>query len=221
MPKTYPRPDLVIFDCDGVLVDSERVFNAVLAEDLGRRGLVLTAEQSMQSFAGLAMPAVATKASAMGASLPQDWIAQVYEAGYAALRKGVPLVPGVLAVIARLDEEGIPSCIVSNGSEEKMQITLGPHGLWERYHAGAMFSAHSLKVAKPDPGIFLAAAAHFDVQARNCVVIEDSATGARGAYRAGMQCFGYAAHDAGAALLAEGADVFHDMADLPLRLGLG
>ncbi|KUP93722.1 HAD family hydrolase [Tritonibacter horizontis] len=221
MPKTYPRPELVIFDCDGVLVDSERVFNAVLAEDLSSRGLALTTEVSMTTFAGLAMPEVATRARAMGATLPQNWIAEVYDTAYATLRRGVPLVPGVMDVIARLDQEGIPSCVVSNGSEEKMQITLGPHGLWDRYHAGAMFSAHTLKVAKPDPGIFLAAATHFNVQARACVVIEDSNTGARGAARAGMQCFGYAAHDDGAALAAEGAEVFHHMAELPHRLGLG
>jgi beta-phosphoglucomutase-like phosphatase (HAD superfamily) len=125
-----------------------------------------------------------------------------------------------MTVIRRLDVENIPCCIVSNGSEEKMQITLGPHGLWDRFHPNAMFSAHTLKVAKPDPEIFLAAAAHFDVQARDCVVIEDSATGARGAARAGMQCFGYAANTQETALLAEGAEIFHHMKDLPRLLGL-
>jgi len=220
MPKTYPRPDLVIFDCDGVLVDSERVFNAVLAEDLTSRGLPMTTEVSLPTFAGLAMLEVAKKATEMGATLPETWIAEVYETAYATLRQGVPLIPGVMTVLHRLDAAGIPTCVVSNGSEEKMRITLGPHGLWDRFHPNAMFSAHTMKVAKPAPGIFLAAAVHFDVEARQCVVIEDSATGARGAYRAGMQCFGYAAHDAGDLLVAEGAEVFHDMTDLPLRLGL-
>lgn len=220
MPTTYPRPALVIFDCDGVLVDSERVFNAVLARNLAGHGLTLDTDQSMTTFAGLAMPEVAARATQRGATLPQDWIDEVYGEAYQTLRDGVPLIPGVMEVIARLDHEGIPCCVVSNGSEEKMRITLTPHGLWDRFHPNAMFSAHTLKVAKPDPGIFLAAAAHFDVQARDCVVIEDSATGARGAARAGMQCFGYAAHDNGAALVAEAAEVFHDMTDLTRRLGL-
>lgn len=220
MPKTYPRPDLVIFDCDGVLVDSERIFNAVLAEDLSSRGLTLSTEVSLPTFAGLAMSAVAEKATKMGADLPDDWIAGVYEKAYASLRKGVPLIPGILEVLARLDAAGVPACVASNGREEKMKITLTPHGLWDRFHPDAMFSAHTLKVAKPDPGLFLAAAAHFNVQARHCVVVEDSATGARAASRAGMQCFGYAAHDKGETLIAEGAEVFHDMADLPRRLGL-
>ena len=188
MPKTYPRPKLVIFDCDGVLIDSEPVFNAVLVQYLARHGLRLTPEQSQLTFTGLAMTELARMASQMGAVLPQNWITEVYDEAYALLRKGVPLIPGVLAVIRRLDEENIPCCIVSNGSEEKMQITLGPHGLWDRFHPNAMFSAHTLKVAKPDPEIFLAAAAHFDVQARDCVVIEDSATGARGAARAAIRC---------------------------------
>ncbi len=220
MPKTYPRPDLVIFDCDGVLVDSERIFNGVMAEDLSARGLPMTTEVSLPTFAGLAMPEVKKKAEELGASLPSDWVDQVYEKAYAVLRQGVPLIPGIPEVLARLDKEGIPTCVASNGSDEKMHITLGPHGLWDRFHPNAMFSAHTMKVAKPDPGLFLAAAAHFNVGARRCVVIEDSNTGARGAYRAGMQCFGYAAHDDGAALTAEGAEVFHDMADLPRLLGL-
>ena len=218
--KTYPRPALVIFDCDGVLVDSERVFNAVVADNLTSHGLPLSTEDSMRLFAGLAMPEVATKAQDLGAALPQTWIEEVYAEAYRTLAAGVPMISGVADVIARLDQEGLPCCVVSNGSEEKMRITLGPHGLWDRFHPGAMFSAHTLRVAKPDPGLFLAAAAHFDVQARECVVIEDSATGARGASRAGMQCFGYAAHDDGALLAAEAAEVFHDMADLPRRLGL-
>jgi len=221
MPTTYPRPALVIFDCDGVLVDSEQVFSAVLAGNLTRHGLTLDTRQCMTCFAGLAMAEVATTATGMGAKLPQDWIAEVYAEAYATLRDGVPLIPGVMAIIERLDRAGIPCCVASNGSEEKMHITLGPHGLWDRFHPNAMFSAHTLKVAKPDPGLFLAAAAHFDVQARDCVVIEDSATGARGAARAGMQCFGYAAQGKGTALTAEAAEVFHDMADLPYRLGLG
>ncbi|NIZ14963.1 HAD family phosphatase [Phaeobacter sp. HF9A] len=220
MPTTYPRPALVIFDCDGVLVDSERLFNASLAENLTRHGLALTAQDSMSTFAGLSMSDTAKKARAMGADLPEAWIEEVYAEAYTVLRRGVPLIKGVMDVIARLDAAAIPCCVVSNGREEKMQITLGPHGLWDRFHPNAMFSAHRLKVAKPDPGIFLAAAAHFNVPARDCVVIEDSNTGAKGAARAGMMCFGYAAHDDGAALTAEGAEVFHDMNDLPRRLGL-
>ncbi|WP_420005023.1 HAD family hydrolase [Arenibacterium sp. LLYu02] len=220
MPQTYPRPDLVIFDCDGVLVDSERIFNAVLAEDLSTRGLPMTTEVSLPTFAGLAMSAVAVKATEMGADLPQNWITEVYDKAYATLREGVPLIPGILDVLAQLDATGIPTCVASNGREEKMKITLAPHGLWDRFHPNAMFSAHTMKVAKPDPGLFLAAAAHFDVQARTCVVIEDSAIGARAAARAGMQCFGYAAHDEGTALAEEGAEVFHQMSDLPRRLGL-
>ena len=105
MPKTCPRPKLVIFDCDGVLIDSEPVFNAVLVQNLARHGLPLTPEQSQLTFTGLAMTELARMASQMGAMLPQNWITEVYDEAYARLRKGVPLIPGVLAVIRRLDEE--------------------------------------------------------------------------------------------------------------------
>ena len=220
MPKTHPTPKLVIFDCDGVLVDSEVVSNLVLVENLARFGLQLTLSDCMTHFVGGTMKGVMGKAQDMGADLPPTWVEDVYQEMYAALQKGVPLVPGIPALLATLDREGIPCCVASNGSEDKMRLTLGQNGLWERFHPNAMFSAHTLGVAKPDPGLFLAAASHFDVQARDCVVIEDSATGAKAASRAGMRCLGYAPEGGGAGLAEQGAEVFSSMEQVPERLGL-
>ncbi|WP_282078055.1 HAD family hydrolase [Epibacterium ulvae] len=220
MPQTNPTPKLVIFDCDGVLVDSETLSNQVLVDNLARYGLHISLDRSMELFVGGTMKGVMQKARSLGADLPADWVSEVYDETYTRLRQGVALVPGIPELLATLKEVGIAFCVASNGSEEKMQITLGQNGLWELFHPHAMFSAHSLGVAKPDPDLFLAAASHFDVQARDCVVIEDSANGALAAARAGMRCLGYGPHDNAASLKSHGAELFHHMKEVPTLIGL-
>lgn len=209
--------DLVIFDCDGVLVDSEVVSNQALVDNLSRYGLQMTLAACMDRFVGSTMPGCLRKARDMGADLPETWVDEIYAETYAALRAGVPLVAGVLQVLDTLEARSLPYCVASNGSRDKMRITLGQNNLWDRF-APAMFSAHELGIGKPEPDLFLAAASHFG--AKNPVVIEDSPSGAEAARRAGMRCLGYAQHDDGARLAALGAEVFHDMADLPALLGL-
>jgi len=213
------RPDLVIFDCDGVLVDSETVSNAVLAENLTRHGLPMTLERSMELFVGGTMAGVGKLARAMGAELPEDWVDEVYAETYAALPAGVDVIAGIPELLDRLDAVGIPYAVGSNGSEDKMRITLGQNGLWDRFE-GRRFSAHTLGVAKPDPGLFLAAAAHFGVAPSRAVVVEDSATGVTAARRAAMRCLGYAAHDDGARLREAGAEIFDSMFAVPGLIGL-
>ncbi|MBY6067334.1 HAD family phosphatase [Leisingera aquaemixtae] len=220
MPKTFPTPKLVIFDCDGVLVDSEPASNQAMADNLTRHGLPLTAEQSMQHFVGGTMAGVMQKARGLGANLPDNWIDEIYAETFARLRQGVPLTPGVSELLARLDAQGIPVCVASNGSVDKMRITLGQNGLWERFHPNAMFSAHSLGVSKPEPGLFLAAASHFGVQARDCLVIEDSGSGVTAAVRAGMRCLAFVPQGGGRKLAALGAEVFSDMAEVPALLSI-
>lgn len=220
MPTTFPTPKLIIFDCDGVLVDSERVSNLALIDNLARHGLHLTLERSLELFVGGTMPGVMQRAIALGADLHVDWVDEIYREIYAALETGVALMPGVADLLARLEEQRIPICVASNGSEDKMRITLGQNGLWERFHPSAMFSAHSLGVSKPDPGLFLAAASHFGVQARDCLVIEDSATGALAAARAGMRCLGFVPDGDGRTLAAQGGEIFTDMAQVPALIGL-
>lgn len=212
------RPQLVIFDCDGVLVDSEPAINAVLADSLSRHGLSLSADDCMRTFMGRKMSEIAAQAGAMGAHLPTDWVEDVYRDMYARLRRGVPVINGVLDVLDHLETVGIAFCVASNGSEEKMSITLGHTGLWERF-SDVLFSAHTHGVSKPDPGLFQIAADRFQVAYSECVVIEDSVPGTLAARRAGMRCLGYAAHGDGAALEAQGATVFSDMGEVAALLG--
>ena len=207
------RPQLVIFDCDGVLVDSEPAINAVLSDNLTRHGLALSPDECMRAFMGRKMSEIAAQASDMGARLPDDWVAEVYRSMYARLREGVPVIDGVHDLLVHLEDAGIAYCVASNGSEEKMSITLGHTGLWERF-SEVLFSAHTHGVAKPDPRLFQIAADRFKVPYRHCVVIEDSVPGSLAARRAGMRCLGYAAHGDGAALKAQGATVFTEMSEV-------
>jgi HAD superfamily hydrolase (TIGR01509 family) len=130
------------------------------------------------------------------------------------------VIPGVLPVMDMLDQAKIPYCVASNGRMAKMEITLGQHpALWARMQ-GRMFSAEHVPAPKPAPDLFLHAAQTLGAAAADCVVIEDSATGARAARNAAMRCYGFAPHDTGAHLSAEGAQVFHDMNHLPEMLRL-
>ena len=212
-------PKAVIFDCDGVLVDSEVIAFDLLTTDLHDHGLNLPRATLETELIGLTLAGVATKARSLGADLPEAWVNDFYARLYARLEKGAPLVPGILTVLDALDAAKIPYAIGSNGSPRKMQITLGQHaGLINRF-GGRIFSGQDMPRPKPFPDVFLHAARAMAVDPATCVVIEDSPTGACAARAAGMRCMGYAPHDR-AALLAEGADPFASMFDLPRLLGL-
>jgi HAD superfamily hydrolase (TIGR01509 family) len=213
------RPDLVIFDCDGVLVDSETVSNRVLAANLARHGLTLTLEETMATFVGNSMTNVRNTARAMGAALPEDWIDLIYDETYAALREGVGVIPGIPALLDALQAAGIAYCVASNGSDEKMDITLGATGLAPRFE-GRRYSAHALGVSKPDPDLFLIAAKANGADPSRCLVIEDSPSGAIAARRAGMACLGYVPEGHTDRLSAEGATVIRHMDAVAAHLGL-
>ncbi|MBL4807217.1 MAG: HAD-IA family hydrolase [Rhodobacteraceae bacterium] len=211
------KPELVIFDCDGILVDSEVISNQILVDNLGRYGLTVSLDECMGLFVGGSMTGVEAKAKELGAVLPKGWIDEIYTETYARLKQGVAPVAGVVAVLDHLDSVGVAYCVASNGSAAKMQITLGQNGMLDRFQ-GRIYSAHELGVSKPDPDLFLIAAG--DVSAENCVVIEDSLSGVKAARAAGMKCFGYIEHGDGVALAAESAILFDDMTKLPGLLGV-
>jgi HAD superfamily hydrolase (TIGR01509 family) len=213
------RPDLVIFDCDGVLVDSETVTSHVIAANLTRHGLPLTPERCFELFVGGTIRGMGDKARALGAALPEDWIDRIYAEIYAQLRRGVAVIAGIPALLDRLEAQGIAYCVASNGSQEKMEITLGQTGLAARF-AGRRWSAQDLGVAKPDPGLFLHAATAMGATPPACVVIEDSANGAIAARRAGMRCLGYVPDTHPNRLSAEGAILIRHMDEVAAHLGI-
>ncbi|MDB5660781.1 MAG: family phosphatase [Cypionkella sp.] len=207
----------VIFDCDGVVVDSEPLLFELLAEELAQHNLPMQPDALHHTFLGMTLQGLRDKANAMGAKLPIGWCDAFYDRLYAKLRLGTPLVQGILPVLDALDAAGIPFAMGSNGSAEKMQITLGQHGLITRFKG--LYSGQSLGKPKPAPDLYLHAAAALGVDPSTCVVIEDSPTGARAAKAAGMRCMGYAPLG-NVNLAAEGAVVFNDMKDLPRLLGV-
>lgn len=213
-------PAAVLFDCDGVLVDSEDIAFDLLMDEFATHGLTLPRARMEVEVLGLTMSGVADRARLLGAALPRDWVARFYDRLYARLAEGTPLIPGILQVLDRLDAAGIPYAVGSNGSDRKMEITLGQHpAVWARLQ-GRMFSGQTLGTPKPAPDLWLHAARMLGADPARCTVVEDSPTGARAARAAGMRCLAYAPHGDGARMIAEGAQPFRAMADLPGLLGL-
>jgi len=223
---TRPPLRAVLFDCDGVLVDSEPLTNALLARDLTAHGLPMTPEGCLDLFVGGTIRGVMGRARELGADLPPDWVEGFYARMYARLALGCPLIPGADAATGALAAAGLALAIGSNGPARKMEVTLGQHPHLRALFGAHVYSAPELGRAKPDPLVWLHAAAALGVAPADCVVIEDSASGARAARAAGMRCLGYVppggASEAGALRLRDaGAEVFDAMEGLPRLLGLG
>jgi HAD superfamily hydrolase (TIGR01509 family) len=214
------RPDAVLFDCDGVIVDSEPPTFALLADDLAAAGLRMTLAEMEHAFLGGTIGGIHARARALGAVLPEDWTAGFYERLYARLSEGTALIEGIEAVLAALDAAGVAYAVGSNGAGRKMQVTLGQHPQVMARLKGRLFSGMDLGMLKPAPDLYLHAAAALGADPAQCVVVEDSPTGARAARAAGMRCLGYVPGGDSAAMRAEGALPFARMADLPGLLGL-
>lgn len=217
------RPDAVLFDCDGVVVDSEGPTLALFVEELASHGLPLTLETFEAEYLGQTVEMVAAQATRAGARLPDGWVAHFYGRMNDLLLAGVPLIAGVRGVLDRLDAVGVPYAMGSNGSLAKMKITLGQHGIEGRFRA--VLSGQALGNPKPAPDVFLAAARACGADPKACVVIEDSAQGARAGLAAGARVLGFAAHGPDTAtarsLVALGVPLFHRMEDLPGLIGIG
>ena len=210
-----PRLDLVIFDCDGVLVDSEGIAQEVLSDVLRQLGVDMTPAQVHEQFFGKTVPQCIELAEELsGRRMLNDFIANWREQLYTTFReRPVQAVAGVHAALEQID---VPVCVVSNGPVEKMQTTLGVTGLLP-YFDGKLFSPDSGLPGKPAPDLFLAAAKQLNAEIERCVVIEDGAGGVRGAVAAGMTALGFTGlpHIDEQALADAGAKTFASMDELP------
>lgn len=207
------RPNLVIFDCDGVLVDSETLSNSVMRDSLDKHGLSLSLKVCMDTFVGGTISGVYDTARNMGATLPETWVADIYDEIYRVLADQVEMIPNITVALDALTSLGIPYCVASNGSMEKMEITLGRTGLIDRFK-DRMFSARNVDHPKPAPDLFLSAASHFNVDPHTCLVIEDSVAGVRAAMNAQMPCLGFASETAPEKLAPYCNAIFDDMIQL-------
>ena len=210
------RFELVIFDCDGVLVDSELIANRVFATLLGELGLPVTLEFMFENFVGRSMQHCWEHVTSMlGREVPARLQDELQLRTTAALEAEVQAVDGIEAV---LDWLAVPYCVASSGSHAKMATTLGATGLLPRFR-GRIFSAADVARGKPAPDIFLHAADRCGAQPRDCAVIEDSPAGVAAGVAAGMTVYGYCAYTLEHRLLEAGAHyTFNSMAKLPALL---
>lgn len=212
-----PDYQLVIFDCDGVLIDSEPIANRVFAEQLSLVGLSITVDEVMQKFLGKTRSGCLSLAGELlGRALPESFARAWDTALFAALSNEVKAIDGVAELLRDIK---LPYCVATNSTHERMRVALRAAGLATLFE-GRMFSAADVPHPKPAPDLFLHAAKSLGAAPARCAVIEDSATGVRAAVAAGMTVFGYVGspYSSEAALAAEGAKPFEHMRDLATLL---
>ena len=204
---------LVIFDCDGVLVDSELITNRVFAQMLNELGIAISVEDMFERFVGRSMPQcleIVTKL--LGRPVPRHFIEEYQTRTATALKAELRAVPDIETVLAAMR---IPYCVASSGTHEKMHTTLGITGLLPRFR-GKMYSVTEVAQSKPFPDVFLHAARQQGVMPADCAVIEDTPTGVRAGVAAGMTVFGYCGLTPKQRLIDAGAHhTFERMRDLP------
>jgi HAD superfamily hydrolase (TIGR01509 family) len=209
-------PDLVIFDCDGVLVDSERLSHTVLCELLAEQGVQLTLAQAVDRFIGSTVDGMLHGVSQLlGRPVPADFLDDFKARSAAAFTAGLQPVAGVPAL---LDALPYPYCVASNGNHAKVRFTLGHTGLLPLFE-GRIFTADDVPRPKPAPDLFLHAARQLGAEPTRCVVVEDTVTGVRAARAAGMRAIGHAGLTPPQRLLDAGAEaVLAEMAQLAALL---
>ncbi|MEE2694603.1 MAG: HAD family hydrolase [Pseudomonadota bacterium] len=212
---------LVIFDCDGVLVDSELIANKVLAQALTNEGYHCTFQESILRFVGLDLKTIQRQVEQkLGKKLSRGFNDALRIETTRVFQKELDPVVGIESALAGIH---FPKCVASSGTREKIHLCLNLTGLSDYFPDTRIFSAEQVPRGKPAPDLFLHAAAKMHANPSDCVVIEDSIPGVIAARAAGMSVFGFAggkhASSQHPALLAKvGAVVFDCMATLPNHL---
>jgi HAD superfamily hydrolase (TIGR01509 family) len=208
--------DLVIFDCDGVLVDSELITNRVFARMINELGVQVTLEDMFEQFVGRSMTYCCELiAHMLKKPIPDNFVEQYHVRTSAALHMELEPVAGIESVLDELSERGVQFCVASNGSHEKMRTTLGITGLLSRFE-NRLFSITEVANGKPAPDVFLHAAKKTGVTPSRCFVVEDTPTGVIAGVAAGMTVFGYCALTPAHRLIEAGAHyTISEMSKLP------
>jgi len=206
---------LVIFDCDGVLVDTERLITVVEARVITELGWPMDQAEVVRRWMGRSAAEQHREvAERLGDEVAGLFAERVHEENAAAEEAELAAVEGVAELVDALDAAGVPTCVASSGTHDRMRRTLGLTGLWDRFE-GRIFSASEVEHGKPAPDLFLHAARQMGVDPARTVVIEDSVPGVLAGIAAGMTVLGYGGSLVDPALLAEaGATVFPTMAGL-------
>jgi HAD superfamily hydrolase (TIGR01509 family) len=217
--------DAVLFDCDGVLVDSETITNGVLREMLQELGWKLSAAECMRIFIGKAVKDEAALIEAhTGQPLTEDWMVRFRERRNLRLMHEVRPIAGALDAVKQLHERLQDRIACASGADRpKVEMQLAKCGFMP-YFEGRIFSGHELPRSKPAPDVYLAAARAVNVAPHRCLAVEDTVTGVTAGVAAGAAVYGYsppeAGHDAPDALRRAGArEIFTRMQDLPALVG--
>ena len=206
---------LVIFDCDGVLADSEPLANRVTAEMISREGWPITAAEAEARFVGLNLEAmVPVIEKELGRPLGADWVERLTTRLIEVFGRELREIPGAVAAMRAISVLGVPWRVASNSTHQEMAAKFSAMGV-SALVAGRVHSYTDVARGKPAPDLFLAAALAEAVSPAECVVVEDSVTGARAAAAAGMPCLGFAPDGGHPGLQAQGARLFGSMFDLP------
>jgi HAD superfamily hydrolase (TIGR01509 family) len=220
---TFPF-DAVLFDCDGVLVDSEPITNRVLADLLGELGWRLSLEETMRIFTGKAVKDESALIEAhTGTTITPEWLTQFRSRRNAALERELVAIDGAASAVRTLHEAlGGRIAVASGADRYKVELQLAKVGILDCFD-GRIFSGHETPRSKPFPDVYLAAARALGVDPKRCAVVEDTVTGAAAGVAAGATVFGYSpgepGHSGARALLDAGVvEVFHDMEHLPAVL---
>jgi HAD superfamily hydrolase (TIGR01509 family) len=216
--------DAVLFDCDGVLVDSELITNRVLSQMLGELGWYISVEETMRLFIGKLVRDEAARIEAnTGVAITEEWLTQFRERRNTALERELVEINGAPAAVRALHEALDGRIAVASGADRhKVEMQLKKTGMLD-YFEGRIFSGHEMPRSKPFPDVYLAAAKGLGVDPRRCAVVEDTVTGATAGVAAGATVFGYApaslSHSTPDDLREAGvAVVFEDMKQLPALL---
>lgn len=213
--------ELIIFDCDGVLVDSEPISERIFPEVLAEEGFEVSLDDSRSWFTGYSLQTCLKKVEELfGRPVPEDIGQKYYTRLFDEFKKSLQPVPGIAEA---LDAIPYPVCVASSGAHEKMQISLGVTGLLHRF-TNRIFSALDIEHGKPEPDLFLYAAKRCNAVPHNCAVVEDSIPGVQAGVAAGMTVFGYITPyntSLTDTFIKCGAMIFSNMADLPGLLEKG
>jgi HAD superfamily hydrolase (TIGR01509 family) len=212
LPGTERSTSLIIFDCDGVLVDSEALQIRALLEVAAPLGFQMPLEDAVERFRGAKMANVVSAIEArIGAATPARFVADVRARQADAFARELRPVDGIHDALARLP---VPRCVASSGPLEKIRLSLTITGLLDAF-GDRIFSAYEIDSWKPEPDLFLYAAERMGAAPSDTVVVEDSLLGVQAGVAAGMRVFGFAEGARAVALAAAGAEVFGAMRDLP------
>lgn len=202
----------MIFDCDGVLVDTEVAANTVLAGLVTEMGLPTTTEESIARYMGLSWASIEARvASETGSQPPADFRKRYWERVVAAWERDLEPVPGIVEALDRIE---LPYCVASSGDHQRIRLTLGLTGLLPRFET-RIFSATEVPRGKPHPDLFLHAADVMGFDPSQTTVVEDTVPGVLAGRAAGMKVLAYAALVDPELLREAGGTVFIDMLDLP------